>query len=791
MKRHTHEGRRRTAIAALTVAATIATGAIAVTPAWAGTAAVTTDTTASGLAAQVASKAYPSGSSTAVIATAQTEAQAGSLALALGVPLLVTDSPANASPVISQLRVLSASHVVTVSSTPFDQSFSDQLTSAGITIDRAISGASSIALDTALTDANIPTRIVVIDQRNATDLAIGTNIALGNKFGLVLVDGSESDSDLNDFFTRFTSVPVTLYGDAATVLDHVSEDQTASFEQIKSDTPLSTQMAGVDQVVGSGRKGNRLYVAPSDSMPSITANAMLAAAQNGVPVLAGPSGSVAAKGTPAATDLALWGTELASLNLVGLNMTTSNSSALLAFASAVRAPASTWRVTDVAVTSTNFTVSISAYSGATKYVAYDLLGNVVGTSATTSITVKGNPVELAIAALNSSSKELKRVEFTLNRYLSADDRQSAVIASTVDGATSTALTVLGSLKVPRTITRTMIDPFNDAAAPVVQTIATTCRLTFTDTGIDPTKQYTYDFITEGGVDNQACNSAAPANPDLSTALNLQASGVTVPVTKYPATTAAIAAKSLTSAATTSHAAMPSLTDSQLMLAQSSSSPKSTLMAQQRAGGAKALAAQVAAAGPNYRVRWVAFIQADKVLFPALNGADALHPFVAFGGDGRGPGNPTGSARARADIDFYFQNSPQSISMTPHTDDSHRYICSTPWFTNCVLNGTQNAGNSGITLTSKSISGSVGVAQLRIHSAIPFVPVAPAIDVDMRFRLQPGNSTMVGWHDAMPTHEVYSGLLPGEYHRDYLQSEKGLQCLFPSSGRCQLQINRPL
>lgn len=62
---------------------------------------------------------------------------------------------------------------------------------------------------------------------------------------------------------------------------------------------------------------------------------------------------------------------------------------------------------------------------------------------------------------------------------------------------------------------------------------------------------------------------------------------------------------------------------------------------------------------------------------------------------------------------------------------------------------------------------------------------------MKFRIQPGNSTMVGWHDAMPTHEVYSGIIPGEWHRDYLQEEKGLICLFPISGRCQLQINRSL
>ncbi|MCS6588086.1 hypothetical protein [Curtobacterium flaccumfaciens] len=757
------------------------------TPAGASTQAITTDTTATGLAAKIATKSYPSGSPIAVVATADTQAQAASYALEIDAPLLVSNSTTDAAALISQLRALGATHVSFVSSTPFTQEFADQLTDQGIAVDENISGATQVALDTALVAATAPERLVVVDKRNSADLAIGTNLALGSEYALTLIDGSETEDEMKTFFTRFSPIPVTLYGDASTVLDQVSEEQAQNFEQIASDTPLETQMAGVDQVVGSGRKANRMYVAPSDSITSITSNAMLAAAQNGVPLLGGTSASIAAQGTPAATNLKLWASELDSLDIVGLNMTTADSALLLKYASGTRTAASAWHVTDTTVTSTRFTVSFSAYSGASRYVAYDLLGNVAGYSSTPSITVKGNPVELAIVAQDSSSKELRRFEFSLNRYLDADDQQTAAIASRLDGSTQTTLVVLGSLKAPRTITRTMIDPFDATVKPVLQTIATTCRRTFTDTSLDPTKQYTYDFVTEGGLDNQACNSSAPAEPDLSTALDLQVSGVTVPATTYPATSSAVASKSLRAAAETSHAAMPTLTDSQLMPAQSTSSAKSTLMAQKRAGGVDALAAQATAAGPNYRIRWVAFIQSSKVFFPGLTNNTA-YPFIAFGGDGRGPGNPTGTARARADINFYFQNSPQSISMTPHTDDSHRYMCS-PF--SCQLTGTQNAGNSGITLTSQSISGSVGIAQLRIHSALPFIPLAPAIDVDMKFRLQPGNSTMVGYHDAMPTHEVYGGVIPGEYHRIYLQSEKGLQCLFPSTGRCQLQINRAL
>jgi hypothetical protein len=591
-----------------------------------------------------------------------------------------------------------------------------------------------------------------------------------------------------------------VYGDASEVTDHVSDQQASQFDMITTEDPLGTQMQAVDQIVATGRKANRIYATPSDSLASVAINALLARAKNGVSVLAGPTAAISTAGTPAATDLKLWGTEADSVTLTGVNVTTADTTALSKYPTTARNAAPAWRVTDTSVTTTNFKVTFTAYTGATKYVAYDLFGNTVGSSTTPSITITGNPVSVAIAAQNSSAKELKRMEFDLNRYLDASDRESAVVTSTVDGSKVGVLQILGTLSAPRTITRTMTDPFDPSVAPVTTTIATTCSKTFTDSGLDTTKQYSYDVVTEGGVDNQACKSTASATPDQSTSLQTQGAGVIVPSTTYPATAAARATTSATArtAASASHAAMPTITDTQLMEAMSKVSPRATLMAQTRAGGATALKKQLAttaaAAGPNYEVRWFGFIQGGGKYVPLLT-PDETRPFLMFGGDNHGPGHPDGSHRIQADIQFYFQNSPQSIKLVPNVGDSHEYYCSRPDLSGCKLAATKNAGTAGISLTSSSISGSVGIAQLRIHSALPFIPSPPepAIDVDMRFRLQPGNSTMVGYHDAMPTHEVYSGLLPGDFARDYLAPEKGLRCLFPQPSflGCQVHLNRSL
>lgn len=790
---------RRAIVASIAAGATVAAVIGAAVPASAAiTSTANSNTTVAGLAAQVAAQAFPSGSSTAVVSVTDgaTYGQAGSLAVELGLPLLATDSTADATALVQQLNALKAAHVILVSgTTSVDPSFGDQLTAAGITTDQTVAGTSTLAFDAALISAKAPGRVVMVDRRNSADLAIGTNMAMGTGNVLLAIDGTETDADLNAFFDANSALPFTLYGDANIVADHVSAQQGLTMDSVTSDTPVPTQLAAVDQMVGTGRKGNRVFASPSDSQASIVSSGMLAKAKNGVSVLAGPTATVSAAGTPAASDLGYWKSEAESVTLTGLNVTTANATALGNYASGTRVAAPSWRVTDTTVTATNFAVSFTAYSGAVKYVGYDVFGNTVATSTTPKLTVTGNPIEFAIAALNSKGTELKRMEFGINRYLDASDRQTAVLSSTVDGSKIANLQILGTLATPRVITRTMTDPYNESSVPVVQTIATTCLTNFTDTGLDATKQYKYDVTTEGGLDNQACKATAAANPDQSAALQVQDAAVTVPATAAPPTSATVASAKLVDASASSHAARPTSTDAQLMLALGKSSPKSTLMMQKQAGSAAALREKTAAAaaGPNYAIRWFAFIQGDKKALPTTT-PDQGHPFLMFGGDNHKPGNPTASHRVAQDIDFYFQSSPQKVTVpTADIGTSHEYYCGSPWGSACVEHATAKASATTSKVTSTSISGAVGTASLRIHSALPFLPSPPepAIDVDMKFRIQPGNSTMVGWHDAMPTHEVYSGIIPGEWHRDYLQEEKGLICLFPISGRCQLQINRSL
>jgi 16S rRNA C1402 (ribose-2'-O) methylase RsmI len=96
-------------------------------------------------------------------------------------------------------------------------------------------------------------------------------------------------------------------------------------------------------MVGTGRKGNRVFASPSDSQASIVSSGMLAKAKNGVSVLAGPTATVSAAGTPAASDPGYWESEAESITLTGINVTAANATALGDFAAGFRVDAHGFR----------------------------------------------------------------------------------------------------------------------------------------------------------------------------------------------------------------------------------------------------------------------------------------------------------------------------------------------------------------------------------------------------------------------------------------------------------------
>jgi hypothetical protein len=194
--------------------------------------------------------------------------------------------------------------------------------------------------------------------------------------------------------------------------------------------------------------------------------------------------------------------------------------------------------------------------------------------------------------------------------------------------------------------------------------------------------------------------------------------------------------------------------------------------------------------PDYAVRYQAFIPNKYVPFPGFSG-DVSHPTIAFGGDDRAGGISYGNFRIQATMLFHFQSSPQRVDFTPATGITHEYKCQL-FYADCVLTQQGQASTAGIKMPTSTISGNVATAHVVVSVADPLVSYAPKVDGDLTFVLRPGNSVIYGSHDAYPVHEVFSGLLPGDYATDYVSKYSILACLYGEPAQlCVIKLNRTL
>lgn len=763
-------------VAAIAVTLSAIAGAfVATQPATATTGALTTAATYQPLAAATNAQAFPSGKSNAVVSINTPDtlvAQAASLAAGLGVPLVLTSSGTSTSTALADLQALGATHVsVFGTSSTFSAAFLSSLSSR-VTIDVNIAESNAFERSKVLAQRLVSVHPVVVDPSVAADVRVGANYAAMNGFPLIYVDGTETSANLSTFFSNFASGSISVIGKARSVTSSIPSAQTGQVEVLNTDDPDELEVQLADRTVGAGNSATDVYVAPSDQLGSVSLAGLWAHNKGGVSLSAGAAtnpGSASAFHSYAS----LWASELSTIHLVGKSLSNDSLVAVSQPTTVARASAPSWHLIDTTLGSATWTISYTSLGGASSYVAYDVYGESLGTSTTGSMTLAGTPSAVALVALNSSGDELARIEYRVNKFEAADERESAVIVGARAG--TNYLRFLGTLKVPRLITRTMTDPFDESAEPVVVTNAITCMAFFADSGLDPTKQYRYTVQTLSSSDNRGCSSTAPQNPVVTAPVS--AAAVTVPLTEFPASPEGMGLFKA-GASADERAASPTTTDSALMQSQNHTTVKSRQVTAKKGGTLNR------ATFPDFVLRYQGFIAQQYVPFPESTG-DLLRPVTAFGGDNRGGGISYGSYRFRMTVFFNFAG--RTVNMVPEIGESHKFKC-TVLLTGCIQTASASAPTSSLTMPYASITSNQALVRLNVDSSLPLVSFAPPINGNINFYLGVGNSTILGTHDMMPNHEIFSGLAYSEYSTNYVSRWAVLPCLYGGPG-CVVQLNQ--
>lgn len=763
------------------------------TQAEAATGSLVTATGNKALGNDVAARTYPTASA-AVVVRSDSDAiitQAAALAAVRGVPMIVADTGDTAAAVSSLVKARGASSVVLFgTSTAFAASFKTDLATT-LTITATVESNDYFArsVSAAALSPATPTQFVVATTSAPSELRLASQYAISTGVPLVLFSGSEDPTAVTAFFNQYPKAALTIMGFTDFPATLLSEDRSDSLEVVSMENASATALYVARRPLSVGYSQKKIYEAPSDQLAAGALASLMARTNKGVVLSAGATSSPNTA-SEALTFAGLVGAEATSVTLVGKGLTTAQATAAAAPTLTARAAPDGWRVTNLVPATSSFALSYNAAANATSYRAYDLEGTQVGSSSTTSMTIAGLPYGVTLVSYSSAGAEIARLEVRENEYEVSANRETALVAQARKTGRN-YLKILGAVKVPRAITRITVDPFVEFSEPSYKEIAVTCNFEFTDVGLDTTKQYTYEIATLSSGATQACDSTAPA---LTSSTETSVSSVTLPPTTFPEFAVASAAKAMATTSSTpvvkKNAAMPTLSDSFVLRAQGKDTVQSVAVAGEKLQ--PMTEARAASSLPDVYVRYQGFIPQDKVkvLTPPAQG---LYQYTYFGGDNRSQyvGCSYCSFRFQATTRFPFASG-GTVKTTPAIGESHEYRC-TQGAQSCVLNRTASASLSTVYQAGSSIAGNRATARVVVHSPLPLIKAAPAIDGDMTFNIGAGRSTVTGTHDRMPVHEIFIGVANSEYSTSYVSRDPFLGCLFPLGpvGNCQVRVNQSL
>lgn len=569
------------------------------------------------------------------------------------------------------------------------------------------------------TQVSSMTNSVVIGNASDDDSSrVAVLTALGAATPLLLVDPTQDVGLLNSMLTSAPNVRIFVAGNTLEISD--SLDATLAEQIVFMPTELDEYLSRIGLLSEAGRNLGRFTVAESDDTGVLGAAGIVAASNNSLPL----SRSEAA-GLLQVSDI-----EINSARLVGLNVSTSNLDDLLLLQPA-RTPLPSWRILSGSPSPLGFTLRYSPVVGAAKYIAYDAMGVEVGESTGTEIEIAGEARPVAIIAENLSGATIRTLQVKLNDI---ELGEAEVLLGSSQTGNENHLVFIGQEDVPRIVSRTAIPVTGGIPAEDDQVIIRiTCENELTDLTSDPTNQYIYTVET---VSPNKLSCGAPASGSaIRTSM-----GLTFPATAYP--TGALGSMAVHGSGT--------MQGGDLDRAASMSRVERLLSERQH----EDQTIQGFAAGdgwPNLTFRYQAYIPEYRLYSPGSTGS-LTRLFQFFGGDNRGP-DPKGSYRYRQDATVKFGSS-HNIIYNEWMGTTHKWACSTPWESNCVLQSSAKAPLTELNIRGASHTNTTAKWAFTNSASNPLHLFAPAIDADLGFHLKSGGSVIKGTHDLMPVHEIY-------------------------------------
>lgn len=735
------------------------------------------------LADKLATKVFAAGAAEAVVA-ADTPAAVqvgGNLAARRNVPLLVATSGATAASVTATVQTLKVTQVTTVSAESdfFTDAFGDELRAAGAEIIARVSGTDPFALSTSAATADPATpEIVVASSTDEMASAIATGYAGSRGLPLVLHQDTTSDAMQAYFAALPATVAVTVVGKPETApTGSMTEEQIGTYFQQDTTDPQQASTWALAQSQAAGLNAARVVTAPVNAPDAL---ALAAAYARSTGAIAAPAGKTGALTTSSRANeiLGLWRSAASAVSLVGVSLTATDLTNIAKPTTTAPAASPAFRASNLVRTSAGgFTLTVTAVSGATRYRALNLEGTQVATSTTTTLSFKESVPSLLVVA-EKGTTELSRFNFRVNGYDDDAMRESAVTGTVANGSVN--LHFLGTTKTPRLITRIQTDPFNANTAPSAEKpVGLTCSATWTDVGLDKTKQYEYAVSDLSNVATKACDASAAGGA--ATSMALFSGRLSLPFTSVPT---AKTARTLAAVPPTATAASPTQVDMVFMAAKGSSET-----AARSAVSAKAIGDDWA----DVLVRWQAYIPEKGIPVPGFTG-DFTKPRFLIHGDGHGTNQPNGSARFTQTLRVGFGSDHYVRHDTPTMGLTSLDKC-TLTLSSCSIIASERAPLSELKGSVGLSTNVFGAGYFRAAASMPLIKFSPPIDTDVGIFLGPGVSRIFGYHDRMPKHEAYFGVVQSEWYRVYSSpyvSYAQLPCLYSSPSKpapyCGVKFN---
>ncbi|WP_282944813.1 hypothetical protein [Cellulomonas endometrii] len=607
----------------------------------------------------------------------------------------------------------------------------------------------------AATDPAARDRLVVVSQTVPSSVELGTLWATSSSASLLIVDDTAPSAEVATILEDPTNTGTDIFGLSSLIAPAPTSDASVPrVREVELDNPaaLLDDMA-LDMI--SGGANSRQVVAASD-------------ADAGTAGLAGQlarySGSVASTTAAAQRYASLLPGSLTHAVVVGGASATPGASSAIVGAQRTPTADPSFRVTGSTATATNFTISFSAYSGATRYAALDAAGAQLATSTTPTLTVPGEARAVAVVAYVGTVARAT-LQVKMNEVTTDAPAGSSLVGST-SGSTN-HLRFIGATNVPRLIERTRISVTGEAPDPLNDTsrVTVTCAPTFTDTAQDPTYQYDYRVLTLSQ-DPAACGAIGTPGD----AAIRQISGLTFPATVYPEF------RSAGPEAVTLAASM-SLFDQQVFGESATSDAARSSVAPQAVGDD----------WPAITFRYQTFIPAKKIYAPSPVGWTVTRPWVFYNGNNRWH-DPKGAFKTRQDVRVTF-GSRRGISYSEDVGETIRWACQLPTAINCIETGRTEAPDSELSMPSSLANATSGGFTLKNDGTNPLFPSAPAITASLKFKYALGGTSIVGSHDRMPIHEIWF-LVDGwnEWNFAYGSTTYEPACLAGRLPTCTVNVN---